>query len=821
MLVPAVAAPSPAGRGRGRGRAAQPLEPGLGPQAAGVQHAQAAPLEGQMHDDEDAEGMPTLVRAVGGGIGYTGASQLSVDLEVAIDENHLVARVLKRFARRTEGGEIIVAVATMGSLFLRLFQIGDGVAQLRVLDSNLTLEALSNAAAAVQAAGSTGPNINFGGLAFDEVVRRMMARTATSQYMFSVQDFVAGEPFPAATDAAIVKIWSQANHTTFGHLAPCRGGAASSSRDNRVLADAWGGFGPRGRAADRMPSSTAWIVLKELLGVFPASMVSVASNLANQVTAQCRLTVGPTCVDEVAADPETFLRNVALMRLIERGAVDAVAERLPLAMERLPNIALVLTGAEDPTGCTRRLIAAMGSPTGITADALVSLDVQLGSTFNDALTEPPGELSRASFAIALILKRNQALKALAKQTPSSAADPMAGARDAAEAAELLRSPTWRAMQADLGVEDNGAKRLQIILLSGSHLILNALATGKSKLTSEEFFVAASGKTIMPDFFQLIVSTDSTGATFSRLGMGARMMISTADLENLRSYHWTKVKWLQIGREYCIVNTPAARQYRFAATIGQQENFITLFFPVFKRIFRGFGLNPQIFDMLEGAMFDIIELSLPGSAMSGIIDTVWTQFLGAVESDMLHYLAQVSRFKVTPPGPAAEDATWRATVATFLSSGEAMLHFSHSGGLGAAAAAALTVAMPPPAARGPKTKAPAAAASSTGTNWKGVAAIEPQGAWTDKVEVSKDFKLVRISGSVWDAEALANDIMTHNPSFGTMVLQRDAKHMAFMFAKGVEAKRARFVAINCPARFMTLQPFSTFAASTYQTSKNFI
>jgi hypothetical protein len=782
-----------------------------------------------MNDDEDAEGAPTLVRAVGGGVGYTGAAQLGINLEVAIDENHLVARALKKFARRIEGGEVIVAVATMGSLLLRLFQIGDDVVHLRVLDSNLTLEALSNAAAAVQAATSKGSDIHVGDLTFDEIVRRLMARTASSSYVFTARDFVASEPFPAGADAAAVKIWSQAGHTTFGHLAPCRGGAASSSRDNRVLADAWGGFGPRGRAEDRMPSSTACVVLKELLGVFPSSMLSVATNLANQVTAQCRLTVGPTCVDELAADPETFLSNVALMRLIERGAADAVAERLPLAMARLPNVALVLTGAEDPTGCTRRLIAAMGSPTGITADALVSLDVQLGSTFNDALTEPPGELSRASFAITLILKRNQALKAIAKQTPSSAADPMAGARDAAEAAELLRSPTWRAMQADLGDEVNGAKRLQIVLLSGSHLILNALATGKSKLTSEEFLVAASGKTIMPDFFQLIVSTDSTGATFSRLGMGARMTISTADLENLRSYHWTKVKWLEIGHEYCIINTPGARQYQFAKTIGQQENFITLFFPVFKRIFRGFGLNPQIFDMLEEVMFEIIELSLPGSAMSGIIDTVWTQFLSTVESDMLHYLAQVSRFKVTPPGPSAKDATWRATAATFLSSGEAMLHFSHSGGLGAAAAAALAVAMPPPAARGPKTKAPVVATKlQTAGKGKGKGAgkgsaetTEPQGARTDKIEINGDFTLLRIMGKdVYDIQTAARDIEKNNTAFGPIVLRRDAKFMAGMFANGGRAKKARFVPSDCPERFLT-QPYGSFVAAEYKSSKNFL
>ncbi len=63
-----------------------------------------------------------------------------------------VARALKKVARRTEGGEVIVGVATMGSLFLRFFQIGDDVVPLRVLDSNLTLEALSNVAVAVQAA---------------------------------------------------------------------------------------------------------------------------------------------------------------------------------------------------------------------------------------------------------------------------------------------------------------------------------------------------------------------------------------------------------------------------------------------------------------------------------------------------------------------------------------------------------------------------------------------------------------------------------------------------------------------------------------------
>ena len=222
-----------------------------------------------MNDDEDAEGTPTLVRAVGGGVGYTGAAQLGINLEVAIDENHLVARALKKFARRTEGGEVIVAVATMGSLLLRLFQIGDDVVHLRVLDSNLTLEALSNAAAAVQAATSKGSDIHVGDLAFDEIVRRLMARTASSSYVFTARDFVASEPFPAGAGAVAVKIWSQAGHTTFGHLAPCRGGAASSSRDNRVLADAWGGFGPRGRAEDRMPSSTACIVLKELLGFSP------------------------------------------------------------------------------------------------------------------------------------------------------------------------------------------------------------------------------------------------------------------------------------------------------------------------------------------------------------------------------------------------------------------------------------------------------------------------------------------------------------------------------------------------------------------------
>ena len=424
---------------------------------------------------EEEVAAPATVRAVGGGDGYTGASPLSADLEIAIAAKHPVSQALGRFVRRNDGEESIFGVATVGSFFLRLFQLDDGVMALHVLTVTLSVAALSRAAAEVAAAVSAGAGINYD-LEFGEVVRAVAERTSRVPFMFSASDFMPVEPFPAGTATGIVKTWTQVGLTTVNHLVRCRGGPSSAPTDNRVLADAWAGFGARGRAADRMPEAIAGVVLMELLSVFPASFMAVASNLGNQIKQQCEFTVGPACVDEIAGDPETFLSNIAFGREISRGAVDAVATRLSLAVSQLPNLAIALEGAEDQMGSVRRLIAATGAATTVTADALVSLDVELGGIFNEALTNPTGGLTRVAYAINTISKHAQALKAHVKQN-SNAADPLASTRDAAEARELFQSGAWKQMQADLREEADAAKRLQIVLSSGNHLLLSACAIG--------------------------------------------------------------------------------------------------------------------------------------------------------------------------------------------------------------------------------------------------------------------------------------------------------------------------------------------------------
>ena len=331
----------------------------------------------------------------------------------------------------------------------------------------------------------------------------------------------------------------------------------------------------------------------------------------------------------------------------------------------------------------------------------------------------------------------------------------------------------------------------------------------------------AAKTIMSDLVQRIISTDLSGATFSRFSLGARMKITATDLENLRKYKLSAVNWPQIGQDYCVISTPSAGQYQFAATIGKQQNFLTLFFPAYKRIFRGLGIHPGVFDMLEGTMFDILELSLPGPAQSEIIDTVWAQFLRSTETELQHYIAQVSRFNVVQPGPAPDSAQFRATAATFLSAGEAVLHFSHSGGLGAAtaaAAAALAVTTPAPVAR-----PTVGGKGGKGAKEKSTAeTIETPGAWVDKVEVSADSSLLRICGrDVFDVKAAAADIAKNCPEFKNIFLPREAKYMAFMFTNGAEPKRARFVPPDCPKKFLVKKPFLAFSPSEYVSTRDFI
>ncbi len=91
-----------------------------------------------------------------------------------------------------------------------------------------------------------------------------------------------------------------------------------------------------------------------------------------------------------------------------------------------------------------------------------------------------------------------------------------------------------------------------------------------------------------------------------------------------------------------------------------------------------------------------------------------------------------------------------------------------------------------------------------------------------VEVNPAKKLLRLfKREVYDVEAVANDIAVKNAAFGRIDITRDIGHMAAFFVTGPREKRARYVAANCPARFLMGAPFPGFVASEYRSSTNFL
>ena len=91
--------------------------------------------------------------------------------------------------------------------------------------------------------------------------------------------------------------------------------------------------------------------------------------------------------------------------------------------------------------------------------------------------------------------------------------------------------------------------------------------------------------------------------------------------------------------------------------------------------------------------------------------------------------------------------------------------------------------------------------------------------TSAVAVSSNKSLLKLGAKdVYDAAQAIADIRQHDPNF-TIDLSADLPYMAYWFAKGSEEQRRRFVAANCPPRFLAT-PFAGFNGQTYKSAKKF-
>ena len=776
---------------------------------------------------EDPAALTRSVRPIGGGTGFSGVSQHVPQLKVMAKKTHPAIGPLRRYALGDDGEDLLFDYHTIAAFVMRFGSLSDESAKLRIFDRIISVEAIARTLDAITADAKPGPACNFTALSHTEGVKYLSAKM-TSVVVFEEHDFDAVEPLPQGMPAALVKLWSQVSGLRYDQLTDRNGTPLS---DNRILCDLFGALGTYGRGIDKLEGSATHAMLLELLKGMANAVIVGSSSLANQLAYKVKLTIAPTPVDDFAANQEEFLSNLHLMAEIQKGTTDAVLVRLPLALNHYRSLALALEGAADPVGATKMLAVALGSSVAITIDSLGAMDADLRDHYMDALTEALTEgVSRPAFVVGRVEQGRAAKAAHLKANPENAlGNPGFAAVQQKEALKFFKDPEFVQLEAAVHALGDPVQKLRLVLRFGGNQILSAFATKRSAHSNVAFMIAAQGHTIAVEVFRTMVSTDSVGNIYPRFTNAPPVVFHPADVQNLRTLDDNKVDYFRICRNCWAAYIPGSKAVTWAKTIGRQQNFMFLCFPILQRLWLGRGLDGALIDMLYDELAALLEGTSPGDEQGAMVDAVLKEFYEAATSANQHFIG-LKTFDAPRPEIPSLGSSWRKTVKTILQAGDETLRQEHCGAWGAVASpSASTLSKTSGKGGGGRGRGPDTVGDPMGVGvggrGRGVGASDRgEGPATrlGGVEVNPAKKLLRLfKREVYDVEAVANDIAVKNAAFGRIDITRDIGHMAAFFVTGPREKRARYVAANCPARFLMGAPFPGFVASEYRSSTNFL
>jgi len=282
--------------------------------------------------------------------------------------------------------------------------------------------------------------------------------------------------------------------------------------------------------------------------------------------------------------------------------------------------------------------------------------------------------------------------------------------------------------------------------------------------------------------------------------------------------------------------------------------IDLFFPVFKRLFIARGFAPYVFDEFEASIITLMQNTLPGEWLTGLINDSFNFFLAEKTNELAAFIGASSLSRAIFPTASDKTARSAQVVATAIIRGDELLRTQHQHKTCSAAAASFRLPHAPPTtapsislaspaspiATGNRNTAAAYGSTPGGGKVKqkgkqknaqvaapavvSTSVLSPgrkvlPGSCTYLVKANTSETLLKIGRSdVFDAEQLVADVRMRSPGFN-IDLKRDILLLAAWLAEGSEDQRARFVPPSCDRRFIVF-PFSPFDKQSYITSKNF-
>jgi len=550
------------------------------------------------------------------------------------------------------------------------------------------------------------------------------------------------------------------------------------------------------------------------------------------------------------------------------GKPNAVLTRLSSALDALPLLSNVCAQASDVPGAVIRLAKAFGHPDSIVFNTLESINEQLidhrDLVTGEAQAASAGS-SRTAAVIDQIEQRIRAARNFDRANASSGlADPNAAKLEITANQAILQSPSLQALA--LAISDTNLSspmRLHMIMKARENVCLKAFYERKTVFSlSAPCTISADAHRICGPYLQWVCLNDENGNCLPRC-KGAPFFLNATDIDRLVHGKLDMVNWAAIGAAFCKITLPAAETYSFPSSIGAMPHVVDLFFPVFKRIFIALGFAPAVFEAFEDNIIILLQNTLPGEWLTGLINESFRYFLEEKTNELAAFIGASSLSRAVFPGVPDGNARSAQVVAAAVTRGDETLRMQHHQALSSAASAslrqplaapALAPSIPPasPASlpitaanastvaahgttpgggklklKGDKRKfriAAASAAPVTAPTAANTNALSPgrktmPGSNTGLVKANASGTLLKIGKSdVFDAEQLVMDVRARSPGFN-VDLKRDILLLAAWLAEGSEGQRARFVPAGCDRRFIEY-PFSPFEKQNYITSKNF-
>jgi hypothetical protein len=726
---------------------------------------------------------------------------------------------------------------------LRILPVEEETRKLPVFDVTLSINGLSAAIGIIE---SSTWEENTGSVTSTV---RILAEQSTLHHSIKRSDFIAVEPFPGDANLLTKKMWLQFNTLLIGDLIQ---GEGPIWQRNLLLSTLIVGVGAYGRASDRGEGGRALAFLNEILKEVPA-VVKQTANLKREVIislARCRKVPPPIAVFPCSL--AEAVEEISFGASMGSGRPNAVLARLTNVMDAFPLLSAVCAQATDVPGAVIRLAKAFGHPDSIVFNTLESINEQLGDHRDLVMGDRQGAAEVPARAAAIIDQVEQRIRAARNfdraNASSGLADPNAAKLEITTNQAILNSPSLQALAVAVSdVKLSSEMRIHMIMKSREVPCVKAFYDRRTPFSlSPPCAISAKAYLIGVPYIQWACTHDENGVILPRCG-GALFQLSSSDVDRLTQGKLSTVNWAAIGAAFCRLKLPSSASYDFPSTVGEMVHVVDLYFPVFKRIFIALGFAPEVFDEFESSIVTLLQNTLPGSWLTGLINDAFNAFMEEKTNELVAFISTSSFALAVFPGVPDEHARSSVKVAQAITRGDESIRMRDQQSLSSDSSVSPHLSQAPPSialtassvnsgttngaapgGRFPKQKSSkgknAPVASPVTAPIAAPTAATPgrrvlPGSCTSLVKKNAAETLLKIGKSdVFDAEQLVADVRARSPSFN-IDLKRDILLLAAWLAEGSDDQRARFVPAGCDRRFIGY-PFSPFDKQAYITNKNF-